>query len=90
MSVWRERSRRKIAEVHASLPVDATIAQRRKALRAVGWMVHENTCWGRKMWGQEVRKYLEKHGLAQLAQLPKDAPLFPDHVHFPFREGPGA
>ena len=82
MSVWRERSRRKIAEIHAGLPADATIPQRRKALRAVGWTVHENTCWGRRMWGQEVRKYLEKHGLAP---LPASAPLFPDHVHFPFR-----
>ena len=72
-----------IAQVHAGLPADATIPQRRKALREVGFKVHGYTSWGRKMWGQEVRKYLQNHGLAQ---LPVPAEWFPDHVHFPFRQ----
>ena len=90
MSVWRERSRRKIAEVHAALPADATIPQRRKALRAVGWTVHENTCWGRRMWGQEVRKYLQRHDPDYQAKAVPDGFKWPDHVHFPFREASDA
>lgn len=86
MSVWRARARQRIAELVAELPADATVEQRRKALWGKGWEAHQGTVWGRKMWGQEVRAYLARHG----APPPAGAgtpPVFPDHVHFPFREG---
>ena len=84
MSVWRERARKRIAELTADLPADATLAERRKALWGKGWEAHQGTVWGRKMWGQEVRKYLGRHGDAAAALTTRSA-VFPEHVHFPFK-----
>lgn len=86
MSVWRARAQKRIAELTASLPADATLEQRRKALWGKGWEAHQGTVWGRKMWGQEVRAYLARHGAVfgprkgVISQF-----QFPDDVHFPFR-----
>lgn len=84
MSVWRERARRVIAKLTADLPADATVAERRKALWGKGWEAHQGTSWGRRMWGQEVRKYLGRHGDAT-AKTTTVKPVFPDHVHFPWK-----
>lgn len=87
MSVWRERAQHLIAKLTADLPETASLTVRRKALWGNGWPAHQGTSWGRRMWGQEVRKYLARHG-DQHAQRPrKDEFQFPDHIHFPFREG---
>ena len=85
MSVWRARARDLIAELVKDLPADATLAERKKALRGKGWSAHQGTTWGRKMWGQEVRAYLGKHGDATAAHTRRHFE-FPPHVHFPFRE----
>jgi hypothetical protein len=87
MSVWRARAQRRIAELTASLPADATIEQRRKALWGKGWEAHQGTVWGRKMWGQEVRAYLARHGATFGPSKAAQQFKFPEHVHFPFREG---
>ncbi len=89
MSVWRSRCLAVIVELVADLPADATLAERRKALRGKGYPAHQGTVWGRKMWGQEVRKYLQKHG-AESRVLPMSDMLFPAHIHFPFRDQHGA
>ena len=81
MSVWRSRARARIAELVKDLPADATLAERRKALRGKGW----DSGWAQKVWQQEVRAYLALHGAR-----PARRPQFPDHVHFPFREGADA
>ena len=83
MSIWRERARSRIAELVRDLPADATVAERRKALWGKGWEAHQGTVWGRKMWGREVRAYLAQRGATPRHD---PAPMFPDHVHFPFRE----
>lgn len=85
MSVWRERARRHIEKLVQDLPADATLEQRRKALRGKGWPAHGNTRWGRKMWGKEVRAYLAKFG--ETARDQKTGFDWPAHIHFPFREG---
>ena len=86
MSIWRERARSRIAELVRDLHADATLAERRKALWGKGWEAHQGTVWGRKMWGQEVRAYLARHG-AQFGPSKAEREFqFPDHVHFPFRE----
>lgn len=85
MSYWRDRARRRIAELTAGLPAEATLAERRRALWGKGWEAHQGTKWGRKMWGQEVRKYLARYG-GKVASA-TFAHEFPEHVHFPFREG---
>jgi hypothetical protein len=87
MSVWRARAQQRIAELVADLPADATLEQRRKALWGKGWEAHQGTVWGRKMWGQEVRAYLARHGAEFGPSKAELAFKFPDHVHFPFREG---
>lgn len=86
MSYWRARCRERIAELVKSLPEDATLEQRRKALWGKGWEAHQGTSWGRKMWGKEVRAYLGRHGDATAAQTRRNL-QFPAHVHFPFRGG---
>lgn len=47
----------------AELPADASLDDRRKALRKDATLFHGGTSWGRKVWSREVRKYLEQHGL---------------------------
>ena len=87
MSVWRERARAQIAKLTADLPDDATLQQRRKALWGKGYDAHGGTVWGRKMWGQEVRKYLGRHGdsTASLTRQPNFK--WPEDIAFPFRDG---
>lgn len=85
MSVWRARAQKRIAELVKDLPTDATLEQRRKALWGKGWEAHDGSTWGRKMWGQEVRAYLAKHGAEFGPSKAEREFRFPDHVHFPFR-----
>jgi len=68
MSYWRERARSLIAELVKDLPEDATLDARKMALKGKGWAAHQNTFWGRKMWGQEVRRHLEMHGAIRRVQ----------------------
>ena len=82
-SIWRKRAQNLIAHLTRDLPVDATVIDRRKALRGKGYGAHLNTSWGRKMWGKEVRKYLARHGDTSTQAL---FFRWPDNVHFPFRE----
>lgn len=78
MSFWRARARERIANLVADLPAAATVADRRKALRGQGF-----TCgWAKKVWHQECSAYLARNGAKPRKGT---APLFPDHVHFPFR-----
>lgn len=83
MSDYRSRARLLIAELTRDLPEAATIAERRKALWGRGWRMHQGTWYGRKIWGQEVRKYLGRNGDTSSAA---PSPLWPDHVCFPFRK----
>lgn len=87
MSAWRERARRLIAELTADLPATATIEQRRKLLWGRGWEAHQGTVWGRRMWGQEVRKHLAAHGDTMGAARAAGF-QWPADVHFPFRNDP--
>ncbi len=89
MSFWRERAQARIAELTRDLPADATLEQRRKALWGKGEPAHEGTCWGRRMWGSEVRKYLARHG-DPTGRVSGKPIQWPADVHFPFREGADA
>ena len=81
-SVWRERARQRIADLVKDMPEGASLAERRKVLWGKGYPAHQNTRWGRKMWGKEVRAYLARHGdYAWPGEFE-----FPAHIHFPFRE----
>lgn len=86
MSVWRDRATALIADLTRDLPADATLAERRKALWGKGYPAHAGTVWGRKMWGQEVRRYLERHHPEFRRKAVPDGFQWPDHIHFPFRE----
>ena len=69
--------------MHNSLPADATLADRRAALRAAAYNYHGGTSWGRKVWGKRCRRYLEQHG--QKPRTTKQAaPLFADDIIFPY------
>lgn len=86
MSFWRARARERIAELVKDLPADATLEQRRKALWGKGYPAHGGTNWGRKMWGQEVRYHLARHGAVFGPSKAEKQFKFPADIHFPFRE----
>lgn len=84
MSRWRSAARDRIAELTEELPADATLAERRKALRGKGYPAHLDTSWGKRVWGQEVAAYLGRHG-DSFGRVSGKTTVFPAHVHFPFR-----
>lgn len=84
---WLENCRAHIRTQMADMPADATLPQRRKRLREIGWQVHGNTYWGRKQWGKAAREYLELHGQAPRYRKVEDSPNFGPDIIFPFRDG---
>jgi hypothetical protein len=93
MSRWYNAAAALIGRIDATLPKDADLATRRRALRGKGWPAHEGTYWGRRMWGRAVRDYLRLHGARQnpkpipanevdrrLFGGPMDFPAHPDSV----------
>lgn len=59
---WIEDARAAVREATRNLPEEATVQERKKALRAAGSLFHGGTYWGRKKWGQAVREYLAGQG----------------------------
>ena len=73
---WKGSARRFIADAVKDLPPEATLTERRAALRLVAGLFHLGTSWGKKVWARECRRYLEQHGLPPLAPRP----LSPKHM----------
>ena len=87
---WQAAAKAMIAEIHASLPTDATVVQRRSALRKAAAGFHMGTSHGKKTWSKHARVYLEKHGqLPRIVNL-RDQPNLPPDIIFPFAKGPAA
>ena len=63
---WQTTAASVVAEVDRSLPEDADLATRKRALRAARPWEFASTSWGRKVWAKHSRKYLEKFGLPPL------------------------
>ena len=59
---WTDAARELIKEIDATLPADATLKQRKAALREHAWRHHGGTSWGKKTWSRAAREYLELHG----------------------------
>jgi len=71
MSTWRERFAIIIQEIHNTLPEDATLDDRVKALREnKPHMVIGGTSWGEKAWQAARRDYLNRYGYVKRG-LPK-------------------
>lgn len=90
---WAKDARAFIAEATGELPPEATVKERRAALRTVGWKFHMGTSWGKRVWSRECRKYLELHGLPP-RELVDTSPqskaftkLHSGDIIFPFRGG---
>lgn len=64
---WQSVASSVIGEVHKSLPTDADLKARKKALNEARPYEFCVTSWGRKVWAKHVRNYLEKYGLEPLA-----------------------
>lgn len=58
---WREEAKRVIMEVHESLPKDATLKQRKKALFDA-YPFGLRRWFPYKMWCEEQKKYLAEYG----------------------------
>ncbi len=75
MSAWVKQCHQVISAVDKSLPADATLNDRRKALDAEAYWAHGDTSWGRKVWAREKKAYLQRHGLK-----PRQVPFYrPSH-----------
>lgn len=61
MTKWAEESRRIIGEVHARLPPDATIEQRKAAIKAA-YPFGERSRWPYEAWLKAQRNYLRQFG----------------------------
>jgi hypothetical protein len=59
---WYQACVAVITEVDKTLPADASLSDRKRALRRVSWHGHQGTAWGKKKWAQASRDYLEHHG----------------------------
>lgn len=82
-SHWPTAARAAIERAVADLPADATLKERRSALRKAAGGFHMGTSHGKKVWSREARKYLERHGLPP--RTPADSPLFGPDICFPFK-----
>lgn len=83
---WSDDAWLVINRVDKELPADATLKERKAALKEVAWHYHGGTSWGRKIWGRECRKYYERHG--QEPRNPVPLLKFADDIAFPFRSQP--
>lgn len=77
---WSDGAWFTIDRVHQSLPEDATLEQRVKALKDAAWGFHGGTSWGQKVWQRARREYLAKYGYRpktgkQAEALPLLSPL---------------
>lgn len=92
---WGAQARSDIALIDKELGPDATLADRKRALRAFAYTFHGGTSWGKKVWSRECRKYLERHGLPPrtVADASPQSKLFQKaasgDIIFPFRGGNG-
>jgi hypothetical protein len=74
-SDWGAQARSDIARLMAAMPADATLGDRRKALKRFAREFHGGTSWGKKVWPRECRKYLEReHGLEPLSDAGPNPP----------------
>lgn len=84
---WRTDACAYIAKLDAEIPAGVPLKQRAAYMRARAWQYHGGTSWGKKIWGEELRKYLERHGQKRRVTLPiESSPLFADDIIFPFRD----
>jgi hypothetical protein len=63
MRNWQRDAPLCIEQATKDLSADATLTERRSALRKAAFDFHGGTSWGKKVWSKHVRKYLEFHGL---------------------------
>jgi hypothetical protein len=89
-SDWQAAAKAMIAGIHAELPDDATLVQRRSALRKAAAGFHMGTSHGKKTWSKHARVYLEKHGQLPRTRNLRDQPGLADDIIFPFSKGTGA
>jgi hypothetical protein len=88
-----------IEDTMSKLPADATLGDRRKALKRRASEFHLGTSWGKKVWSRECRKYLEREqGLPPLSEAGPNPPRsqvgrkllagqLSGDIIFPFRGG---
>lgn len=72
---WRETAAHIIGEVHKSLPPNADIKTRKRALADARPYEFRVTSHGRKTWGKAATAYLVKCGMK-----PRKPPHEPDHL----------
>jgi len=71
---WAGEALEVINRVHQSLPVDATLAERKKALDAA-YPFGCRAMWPYKAWLKQRRQYLGKYGYRRQAKRLAETPL---------------
>jgi hypothetical protein len=57
---WMDQARAAIAHAHETIPADADLATRKRALRSACPGHFRQTSWGRKVWPKAVKEYLKQ------------------------------
>ena len=82
MRNWQHDAPIEIAKAVSSLAENATIAERKKALRAHAYWFHGGTSWGKKVWAKHCKLYLARFGPV----VPQKPFQFGDDIIFPYRD----
>lgn len=72
---WQQEASQIIAEVHKSLPADADLKARKRAIAAAKPPMFACTSWGKKTWSKASSEYLKKYGY-----VPKTSPNKKPHL----------
>lgn len=62
MTTWQQEAESIIAQVHKTIPTEADMKTRRRAITAAKPPMFACTSWGRKTWSKAATEYLSKHG----------------------------
>lgn len=82
MRNWQHDAPIEIAKAVSGLPENATIAERKKALRVHAYWFHGGTSWGKKVWAKHCKIYLARFG----SVVPQKPFQFGDDIIFPYRD----
>lgn len=70
MGTWMEAATKIIDDVNRSLPADADLDTRKRAIRTARPSGFSTTSWGRKVWPKAVKQYLKPYGAKSDAGIP--------------------
>lgn len=72
---WQQEASKIIAQVHRSLPADADLKTRKRAISAAKPWHFAYSSWGKKTWSKAATEYLKRYGY-----VPRTSPNKKPHL----------